>query len=403
MRAYEKNPVPREIFGYGSSKVTGERLKALGCTRALVITDKGLMQFGVAGPIIDNIRKAGLEVIVYDTVQPDAPDTGITECFHIIRDDKCDALVAIGGGSVLDTAKVAGVFTGVPDEEPTVQDYCVTGGRMKPTYARKNLVAVYMPTTSGTGAEATCGAVVNDTVNNLKVQVMGEKQLPDLIIVDPMLTMDLPPRTTINTGIDAIAHCIEHLIGASQLDFQDLILFDCLKRAWQWLPIVVENPHDQEGREQMSWAAHQALCNGGFSNSHALAHAIGGTYHEYKLLHGTCCAWVVGTSIRWHADSRAKQIRGIADAFGVPYVDGEDNKVVADRVACSLAKFCRNLGIKSLQDTFTELGINVSKEEFVDVISEAAMHDALVSLWTPPIHEDRAILRSIVESVWNEQ
>jgi alcohol dehydrogenase class IV len=256
MQTYEKNPVPRELFGEGTSLKTGARLHALGATKCFVVTDKGVVAAGIADPITQAIRDAGLEVYVYDKVEADAPDWGCIECGNMLVDGKFDAIVAIGGGSVMDTAKVASIITGISENVSDLSAYAVGGTKMKNSY-RRQVVSIFIPTTAGTGAESTFAAIINDVKRSFKISIVNESMQPNLAIIDPGLTMRISKCTTATCGIDIIAHGVERLIGFSQNDAMNDILFDCVARAWKWLPIVLDEPDNKEGRSQLAWAAHQ--------------------------------------------------------------------------------------------------------------------------------------------------
>jgi alcohol dehydrogenase class IV len=145
------------------------------------------------------------------------------------------------------------------------------------------------------------------------------------------------------------------------------------------------------------------MCYGGFSNGHAIAQALGGVYHEYKLVHGHCCAITLPAAVRWHADTSAGQIRKLADNLGVPYGVGESNSTVANRFAEALIVFSKNCGMTTLRETFKKYGICDDKETFVKKMLPAVKQDSMSSKWRPPIHEDDALIIEVLESVWNDE
>ncbi len=404
MKSYELQPTPRDLFGPGTSKQTGKRLKGYGVTKAILVTDEGIVKAGIAQGIIDVIKEEGIEVVVYDKVLPDPPDTGCLECFEMIKETGADGLVALGGGSSMDLAKVAALLTGIPEEVTKVEqifDYSSGGGKMKASYDRK-IPAIYIPTTSGTGAEMTLGAVITQTSTSLKMVWFNENMLPDMCIVDPELTLGLPHWPTVTCGMDALAHCVERYIGLGDLELKDDIILDAVKRVWRYLPVVVEEPDNLEARSQVAWAAHHALAHGGATNGHAISQSLGGVYHKYHLVHGHCCSITLPATIRWHADSRPKHIRNLAECFGVANYEEESNQVVANRVAKAVLNFYKALGIPTLQETFEKFNIPDDKETYMKKMLPAIKLDSLIDKWQPPIHNDDEIMLKILDEIWED-
>ncbi len=404
MKAYEMFPVTRELFGTDTCLQTGKRLKGYGVTKCVLVTDEGIIKAGIAAPIIKSIEDEGIGVVMYDKVLPDPPDTGCLECYRLIEKEKADGVVAIGGGSSMDLAKVAALLTGIPDKVERVEqiyDYSSGGGMMKPSFKR-NVAFINIPTTSGTGAESTMGAVITQSSTSLKMVWFNEHMLPDMCIIDPTLTLGLPKWPTVTCGMDAIAHCVEHLIGIGQLEFMDDVLFDAVQRVWRYLPVVVKEPSNLEARSQVAWGAHHALCRGGFSNGHAIAQSLGGVYHDYHLVHGHCCAITLPAAIRWHAESRAVQIRKLADCFGVANYEEESNQVIADRVANAVLDYYKALDIPTLQGTFAKYGIKDDKDAFLKKMLPAVKKDSLIDKWTPAVHTKDEDILKVLEDVWND-
>ncbi|MDR3296117.1 MAG: iron-containing alcohol dehydrogenase [Clostridiales Family XIII bacterium] len=144
------------------------------------------------------------------------------------------------------------------------------------------------------------------------------------------------------------------------------------------------------------------MCYGGFSNGHAIAQALGGVYHEHKLVHGHCCAITLPAAVRWHANTSAGQIRKLADSFGVPYGADEISSIVADRLAKAIIAFSKNCGMPALRVTLEKYGIHDDKDTFVKKMLPAVKQDSMSSKWRPPIHEDDTRIIEVLESVWND-
>lgn len=382
--------------------MTGQRLKALGTTKCVVVTDATLVMAGIVGPIVDSIKAEGIEVVIYDKVLPDPPDYMCVECGELMKEVGADGIVAIGGGSPMDVAKTASLVAVIPEKITDLYEYSTEGSKMNRSI-RRQAAAIYIPTTAGSSAESTLGCVITDTKRSLKMTIFNDSILPDLAIIDPDLTLDLPAWPTATTGVDALAHIVEHLIGFSQLEFMDDILFDCAERVWKWLPVALAEPHNKEARSQMAWAAHHALCNGGFSNTHGLAQAMGGVYYDKHFVHGHACAIMLPAAIRWHAETRAIQIRKLAHIFGLPVADDDSNIVIANRVADAVLKFYKDAGLPTLHEAFEKMGITDDKETFIAKMVPAVKVESLAIRFLPPIHLDDNEIVRLLELVWNDK
>lgn len=277
MKSYRKNRIPQIIFGCDAAKETGKELQNQCVTRCLIVTDKGVRAAGLVEPILASLDACGISYIIFDDVKPETPDTVCLELAETIRNNQLDGVLAIGGGSAIDTAKAAAMIPCLPQPIEDLHEYGGTGTLMKNSYVR-NIRFIAMPTTSGTGAEITCSSVVLDTKRHLKYSFMNPSMSPDLAIIDPMLTVGMPPGPSAVVGLDVLCHATENLLGAQQNDYSDMLMLECIKRVWKWLPVVFAEPGNIEGRSQMSWASTNAQANGGVPQGHAIGHAIGAAY-----------------------------------------------------------------------------------------------------------------------------
>jgi alcohol dehydrogenase class IV len=184
------NPI---LFGRGTARTTGQKLKEFGCHKVLVVYDKGIKNSGIADKIISIINEAGIETVCYDGVQADPPDWSVEEAGAIGIKENVDGVVGVGGGSSLDTAKGAKLLLTNP---PPLNQYFGRSGIV--TKPSKPLIVI--PTTAGTGSECTPGGVITDTQKNIKTNIAGTGCAVNLGIVDPDLTIGLPPAITASTG-----------------------------------------------------------------------------------------------------------------------------------------------------------------------------------------------------------
>ena len=399
MKAYRKNKIPQIVFGCDVAKDTGKELENLCVTKCLIVTDKGVRAAGLVDPILKSLEECGITYIIFDDVVPETHDTVCMELAKTIMDNELDGVLAIGGGSAIDTAKAAAMIPCLPQPIEDLHEYGGTGTLMKNSYVR-NIKFIAMPTTSGTGAEITCSSVVLDTKRHLKYSFMNPSMSPDLAIVDPMLTVGMPPRPSAVVGLDVLCHATENLLGAQQNEYTDMIMADCIKRVWKWLPIVFEEPGNIEGRTQMSWASTNAQANGGVPQGHAIGHAIGAAY---GIVHAHACVLVLPSVIRHHAESYPDKIFTLAEIVGVPVE--EDVKVVADRVAKKYVEFYKQFGLSNLQETLRAAGKMDDRETFVEKMIPLTLDDFKSRIWMPPIHrpEDHERLVELLEKIYDEQ
>ncbi len=399
MRSYRKNRVPQLVFGCGAANETGKELKDHCVSKCLIVTDKGIRSAGVIDPILKSLDKYGITYTIYDDVKPETPDTLCLELADIVMNNKLDGIVAIGGGSAIDTAKAAALIPCLPQPIEDLHEYGGTGTLMNNSYVR-NIKFIAIPTTSGTGAESTCSSVVLDTKRHLKYSFMNPSMSPDLAIIDPMLTLGMPPRPSAIVGLDVLCHATENLLGAQQNEYTDMLMIESIKRVWKWLPVVFAESGNIEARTQMSWASTNAQANGGVPQGHAIGHAIGAAY---GIVHAHACVLVLPSVIRHHAESYPDKILALADIVGVPVE--EDIKTVADRVAAKYVNFYKQFGLENLQDTLRASGKLDDKETFIEKIIPLTLDDFKSRIWMPPIHrpEDHDVLVDLLGKIYDER
>lgn len=282
----------------------------------------------------------------------------------------------------MDAAKAASLIAGIPEKINDLHEYGKNGTRMQEQWKRPCML-VLMPTTSGTGAETTASAVISSEIHGMKFSFGNQNIIPDMCVIDPEFTLGMPALPTAYGGVDALAHTIEILVGTGANDYTNLILLSCLEKIWTWLPVAVREPNHQEAHEQLSWAAHNALANGGIPNGHAVAHAIGSLYH---VIHGHACMMVLPTVIRHFAENAQEAIRQIAVRIGV-FVTG-DAATDAENVANAIFDFYIKLGMKPLQETLKEKGYEDDEQTFITKMIPVVMDDFKSRQWIPPIHTD---------------
>lgn len=397
MKSFEKQALPWEVFGVGVSKEIGERLKAREIGKCLIVTDKGIVNIGIIDPIAEDLKVHGIDYIIYDKCIPNCPDYIVLEIGNLVKSEKVDAILAVGGGSSMDAARGGAMVAGIPEEITDLHEYGGADSKMK-AYYKPACQVITVATTHATGAEASRSSVVFDTKRKIKYSFLSPNMTPDLAFTDPALTAGMPARPTAVTGLDAMAHPMENLIGPDSSSFSDPIYLSCVERVWQWLPIAVAEPDNLEARSQLCWAAIQGNTNGGTPPGHAIAHAIGA---RYELVHGHACAVVEPTLIRHHAKTRPEVIKALAQIMGVPTT--EDEVTIANRVADKMVQFYKGLGLCSLKEALREKGIEDDRETVIDNLMEPVLDDGKSRVWNPPIHEDKEVLRHVLGMIYDEK
>lgn len=253
-------------------------------SRAFIVTDPVLHGLGFTERIAEHLRRAGMEVGYFAEVEPEPSLQTVRRGAERLTAFAPDWIVGLGGGSAMDAAKAMWVLYERPDVEPdAIAPFLYLGlGR------RARLLAI--PTTAGTGAEATGALVLTDLTDGRKVSVISRETVPTLAVVDPSLTRDLPRRITADTGLDVLVHAVEGYTCTFRNDFSDGLCLKAMQMVFQYLPRVYADPHDMEAREHMANAA--TIAGLGFGNSlaglaHAMGHAFGATF---KIPHGRTVA-----------------------------------------------------------------------------------------------------------------
>ena len=331
------------IMGFGASKRIGIALHARGHKKAFVIYDKGMEDFGIAPPIVENLHMSNIETLCFDEVVPDPPDEMVEHAAEIARTAGCDVIVAIGGGSSMDTAKGVNVLINNP---PPIRQYFGV-----PKGLRPGLPMVFVPTTAGTGSETTNMCVISCVSQNKKDSVVSPVCLGSLAILDPELTLGLPPRSTAMTGIDAFAHAVESLTGGQANPLSDALARDAIHTITRWLPRAVENGKDPVAREKMleaSYFAGMAFTNALVHLGHSIGHTIGARFH---VPHGLACAFCLPEVIEYTAWTEKEKVEMICEEMGVTVPEGADWKEVGALARDAIRALIKKVGLPNLEQS----------------------------------------------------
>ena len=322
MQGFEFNTVKRIISGAGSALQLAEQCRRLGIARPLLVTDPGLMAIGLVQPVMAAMEGEGLVPVVFDQVREDPPEATVLAAADLGRSQHVDGVLAVGGGSSMDVAKVVAVLLG--GQQALAQLYGVgnvTGRR---------LPLVLVPTTAGTGSEVTPVAVIT-TGETTKAGVSSPVLLPDVAVLDADLTLGLPAAVTAMTGVDAMVHAIEAYTSRHQKNpISDNLARHALALLARNIRTAVHNGRNREARENMllgACLAGQAFANAPVAAVHALAYPLGGHYH---IPHGLSNSLVLPTVLEFNAPKAAELYAELADiVVGAPVAGSAEAKTAA--------------------------------------------------------------------------
>jgi len=301
-------------FDFGAVQLLRQECERVGITRPLVVTDPGVKAAGVLQKALDAL--GGLPYAVFDQTPSNPTEAAVRAAVKIYKDQRCDGLVAVGGGSAIDCAK--GVAIAATHEGPLTHYATIEGGSPRITDKAAPLIA--MPTTSGTGSEVARGAIII-VDDGRKLGFHSWHLVPKTAICDPELTLGLPPRLTAATGMDAIAHCMETFMSAAFNPPADGIALDGLERGWSHIERATRDGSDREARANLMSASMQGAMafQKGLGCVHSLSHSLGGV--NPQLHHGTLNAMFLPAVIRFNAEAESvrkdKRLERMAHAMGL--------------------------------------------------------------------------------------
>ncbi|HET8541540.1 MAG TPA: iron-containing alcohol dehydrogenase [Anaeromyxobacter sp.] len=375
----------RVLLGAGALARLGEEVRALGVLRPLVVTDRGVVATGIAGRVEAALRDAGLRPARHDGVRANPTDRDAAEGLAAYRAGECDGIVAVGGGSAIDGAKLVAVLVNHPPPLSRYDD--AAGGDRFVTGEVPPLVAV--PTTAGTGSEVGRSAVATLPDTGRKTVIFSPRLMPRVAICDPALTLGLPPALTAWTGMDALTHAVEAYVATGFHPLADAVAFDAIRRVARALPVAVRDGADLAARTDMMVAAMEGAMafQKGLGASHALAHALTPLCGVH---HGLANAIVLAPVCAFNAPAAAPRLARVAVALGEP--DGPDDAALARRAADRVAALAREVGIpRGLRDA----GV---REEDLPAVAAKALEDA--SHRTNPRPCAEADLLALARAAW---
>ncbi|HDR6269710.1 iron-containing alcohol dehydrogenase [Bacillus cereus] len=351
------------LYGRNSLEKLGEQSKKLG-KRAFIVTDTIMEKLGYVEKCIQQLNKKSITVSTYNKVDAEPTNIHVLEALSLCKEEKCDFIIGIGGGSCIDAAKaVAVLYTNGGEVEDYVQKDIDIENNPLP------LIAI--PTTSGTGSEVTSVAVITNKKTDVKMMMKHPSFIPKVAIIDPVLTSSLPPQITAATGIDALCHAIEAYISKVSQPLTDVLALSAIESIMKYLRIAYEDGRNMEAREAMMIASLQAgiaFSNASVTLVHGMSRPVGALFH---VPHGISNAILLPTVLEFTKTSAMKRLAKIGRSLNKDLYSNSDEEV-ADYTLGEIKKLCFDLRIPNLK----EYGID--EIEFENAISKMAS-DAIES------------------------
>ncbi|EMW5923003.1 lactaldehyde reductase [Enterococcus faecium] len=348
-------------FGKGAIESIVPEFQQRGFGKAAVITDKGLIEHGIATKVTELLDKAAIAYALYDGIVPNPTIQNVKDGVAFVKEAEADCLIAIGGGSSIDTAKAIGIILTNPEFSDVIS--------LEGVADTKNpcLPILAIPTTSGTAAEVTINYVITDEVNHRKFVCVDPHDIPIVAFIDSDMMMGMPKKLAASTGMDAMTHAIEGFITKGAWEMTDMLHLKAIEIIGHSLEASVDG--DQNGREKM--ALGQYIAGMGFSNVglglvHGMAHPLSAWYN---IPHGVACAALLPTVMKYNKEYTGEKYREIALVLGIKGAAEMSLEDVREAACGEIDRLSKAVGIP---ETISELGV---KEADIPAIAEDALRD----------------------------
>ena len=326
------------IFGPGAIRDLGKEVQAMGCRKALCVYDGGVKAAHIGEKAEESLRQAGMDYVVFDKITADPSSDLVDEGAALARAEGVDCVIGVGGGSSMDAAKAIALMI---QNQPPVTQYLT----LPPTCLSTGVPIILIPTTAGTGSEVTAVCVISNLATNEKLGLFLKGQVT--AILDPELTLTVPPAVTANTGLDAFCHAVESITARNRNPRSEVLALDAIRRIVRSLPKACRDGSDLEARTELALASNFAgiaFADADNHFGHSLADALSATFHTP---HGLNCAWGDPELILLIAPAVPEKIRLIGEAMGLTFTGGETPAQLGAEVAQAVRALMRTCGIKS--------------------------------------------------------
>lgn len=355
--------MPEVVFGKGARKLAGQYAEKFSLKKVLLVTDKGIIENGWLEDVVKSLDELGIEYILFTELTPNPKDFEVMLGAESFKNNRCDGIIAIGGGSPMDLAKGVGIIS--------------TNGGMIVDYKGVDMITkaippmIFIPTTAGTSADVSQFGIISDTKKKIKVAIVSKNIIPDVALIDYETTLTMDNYLTACTGIDAFTHAIEAYVSKASSPLTDIHAIEAINIIYNYLPLIIKEPDNLQYREKLMFASMEA--GFAFSNAilgavHAMAHSLGGLL---DLPHGECNGILLNHVVDFNYSSTPDKFNKISEVIGIKmhnYNSQEKKLILFDK----LQELKESIGIiKSLK----ELGV---RESDIPLLAHNALNDACI-------------------------
>ena len=353
--------------------------------RACIVTGKSMLAQGHVQHLIRLLKEGDMDAVVFSGITGEPDDRMIYEGLTFYREEKCDCLIGFGGGSPMDAAKAIGAMAVNPG---MISDY---NGKVMNI---KTPPVIAIPTTAGTGSEATKFTVISDTDKGIKMLLKGDVLLPAIAVVDPSFTVETPPQVTAATGLDALTHAVESYISIKAMPLTDAYAISAIKRILKWLPEAFQDGGNKRAREEMAAAALEAgICinNSSVTLVHGMSRPIGALFH---VPHGISNAMLLNKCLRFVKKGYPEKFARLSYETGIAPLNMEE-EAAADAFLIKLEEICKICKVPDLKT------YGIDEPDFFRVIDKMAK-DAWDSGSPSNVPGNISVsdIKEIYESLW---
>jgi alcohol dehydrogenase class IV len=354
---------PEFIFGANARLLVSRYVSNLGASKVLLVTDPGIIESGWVNDIEAQLASDDIPYVIFSEITPNPKAHEVKNGIQLFKEQDCDAIVTIGGGSPMDCAKGIGILASNPGD---ILDYEGVDEVISPLPP-----LICIPTTSGSAADVSQFAIITDTARKLKIAIVSKMVVPDVALIDPLTTTTMPPDLTAHTGMDALVHAIEAYVSNASSPITDLNALKAIELTRNNLLCAIENGQNLEARENMLLActlAGLAFSNASLGAVHAMAHSLGG-FLDFP--HGEANALLLEHVINFNFDSCPERYTQIATSFGIDISNLASDKV-KEALVSNISEFRKKAGVT---DRLAQLGIKPSD---LNELASKAINDACI-------------------------
>lgn len=354
---------PEIIFGEGARKTVANYARTFGARRVLVVSDPGVARAGWVRDVEQSLEEQDIDYVTFTEVSPNPRAEEVMKGAHFYREHDCNVIVAVGGGSPMDTAKGIGIISANGGEILSYEGVDTIHAPIPPL--------IFIPTTAGTSADVSQFAIISDQQEKVKISIVSKAVVPDVALIDPETTMTMDPFLTACTGVDAMVHAIEAFVSTGAGPLTDMHALDAIRLISTNLRPLVADPSNLALREQVmlgSMKAGLAFSNAILGAVHAMSHSLGGWL---DLPHGLCNAMLLEHVIAYNYSNAADRFKVIAETMGLD-TRGLNQTEIKARLMAAVIELKRDVG---LSQKLAENGVSVSD---IPVLSEKAIKDPCI-------------------------